>query len=265
MIVFRVEDSTIVVIGAGHLGTGVIDALYQKGHQKVIATRRDQEKLKELSQQYGIQTTTNNVEAIEKSDVVVVTVKPKVLDDLLKDPIGREIAYVAREKLVITVAAARSIAQIEAVLDASRVCRVMTGIYVAEEIAAYTLGSRCTHEDATVVKYIFGDRSREVKEAGLADRTWIACYNGLMGKEIEYQIAALPELQQDEARRMVGAMLEAMGKQLQRGVTGHKIFDAVAGPGSFTGKLYEVLREAGVYDKLVDSVKRTVEACIPKT
>jgi len=260
VIVFRVEDSTIAILGAGSLGTRVIDALYQRGHRNIIATRTNRERLEEIRQQFRTETTANNVDATEKSDVVVMAVKPYRLEDVCQ-----EIAYVTREKLVISLAAARSIAQIEAILNASRVCRVMTGIFVADEIAAYTLGSRCTTEDAGVIRYIFGDRAKEVKEDALADRTWIACDTGLIAKAIEYQIAALPELQHDEARRMYGATLEGIAKQFQRGMTGHEIFSAVAGPGSFTGKLHESLQDAGVYEKLMDCVKRTVEACKPKT
>jgi pyrroline-5-carboxylate reductase len=241
MIVFLVSDKTISIVGAGSLGTAVIDALKRKGHQRAIATRRNQEKLDELQQRYCIEVSNNNNYAVENSDVVILSVKPNYLDDVCK-----EIKYFAKDKLVISLAAGKSIANIESILDQSRVCRVMTGIFVSDEVAAYTLGSKTTEEDEAVVKYIFGGSARKVAEDGLTDRTWIACYTGLVAKVSEYIINSLSGLSEEDARTMLSTTITEVGKHLSI-MSGDKIYHSVAGPNSHTGKLHASMVEMGIY------------------
>ena len=230
MIVFLVRNRTISIIGAGSLGIAVIDALVQNEHQRIIASRRNQEKLNELQQKYSIEVSNDNNYAVKNSEVVVLCVKPKFFDNVC-----REIKYSVKDKLVISLAAAKSIAGIEKILDQSRVCRAMTGIFVSEEIAAYTLGSKTTEEDESVVKYIFGDSARKVEEKGLADRTWIACDTGLLAIEIEQKINSLTGLSKKDARAMYGAICMANGKRFLMGMSGYEIYDQVAGPGVILG------------------------------
>ncbi|MBT3813869.1 NAD(P)-binding domain-containing protein [Candidatus Woesearchaeota archaeon] len=256
MIVFLVSDKTISVVGAGYLGTKVIDALKKKGHQRIIAARRNLERLEKLQQQYGIEVSNNNVYAVKNSDVVILGLKPNSLDDVCE-----EIKYSAKDKLVISLAAGKSIANIESILDQSRVCRVMTGIFVSDEIAAYALGSKTTEEDEAIVKYIFGGSAKEVDEKALADRTWIACDTGLMAKGIERKIDSLDGLNEEDARAMYGATLMAIGKRLLMGTSGDEIYGQVAGPGSFTGKLHDSLIENGAYDLMSECVRETIVAC----
>ena len=113
MIAFLVRDKTIAIIGAGHLGTAVIQALYGRGHTKIIATRRESSgsglqggtHLDYLINTYqGIESTTHNVNAVQRSDIVILTVKPYVIEE-----VSTQIAQAAQEKLVVSLAAARSL------------------------------------------------------------------------------------------------------------------------------------------------------------
>jgi pyrroline-5-carboxylate reductase len=256
MIVFLVRDKTISIIGVGSLGTAVVDALSRKGHQKIIATRRNQGILEGIQQKYGIDVSNDNTYAVENSEIVILSVKPYLIDEVCK-----EIGYSARDKLVVSLAAAKSIAEIKENLRDSRICRVMTGISVVNEIAGYTFGSQKKREDEMAVRYIFGNSAREVEEKALADRTWIACDTGLLSKEIEHKIKSLDGLSREDARIMYAATLEGIAKCLREGMTGDEIYDRVAGSGSFTGKLHDFLRERGAYDLTSECVTRTLTAC----
>ena len=251
MIVFLVNDKTISITGAGNLGTSVIDALKRKGHHKIIATRRNQEKLEELHQQYQIEVSTNNCYVVEKSDVVILAVKPQYLDEVCN-----EIKHYAKNKLVISLAAAKNIAGIEEILDQSRVCRVMTGIFVSDEVAAYTFGSQNVRDDEATIKYIFGDSARKVEEDGLTDRTWIACYTGLAAKVSEYIIKSFSGLSEEDARIMMSTTIAEVGKHLSI-MSGDKIYGSVAGPNSYTGRLHESMVEMGIY-QLIDKCLKKV-------
>src|SRR5207249_2287627 len=76
------------------------------------------ERLKELNRQYGIQISSDNAELIRHADIVILAVKPQIMDAVLT-----EIApAVTRRKLLISIAAGVSTAKIRAVLrkDARR-------------------------------------------------------------------------------------------------------------------------------------------------
>ena len=257
MVAFLVRGETISIIGAGSLGSAVIDALYSNGHRKIIATRRDEEKLKSLAQKYsGIGTTTDNKQAAEHSDVVVLAVKPKLIED-----VATEISVYSKDKLVISLAAAKSINELEQYFSKSRVARVMTGIFVRDEIAAYTLGKNCVKEDEEVVQYIFSSNIGEVEEEHLAGRTFIACDLGLMAKEVGAKISVLVDsgMNEKDAAMFYSGTLRALAKGIESGQSCDEIYDSVAGPGSFTNDLYKSMVKKGHFDLLVRLVDDTVK------
>lgn len=262
MVIF--QDRTIGIIGAGSLGEQVIKAIYHRGHKKIIAKRTTEEGLREIAGRYdGIQTTLDNITAARESDIVVIAVKPKLVERVCK-----EIGKYAGEKLVVSLAAAKKISEIEGYLDNSntRVARVMTGLFAEDEAAAYTLGGRCNQTDREAITYIFGPNSIEVKEDLLAHRTWIACDTGLTSKSIGISIAELGRLgmNPEYAAVFYAATLEAIAKNLRAGITGEAIFQEVGGTGSFTQGLAEHLSKNGFYKMLEECVVKTVDACLGK-
>ena len=257
MVGFLVKEQTISIIGAGSLGTAVVDALYFNGHRRIIATRRDEESLKILTQKYsGIGTTTDNKQAAEHSDIVILAVKPKLIEE-----VATEISKYSKDKLVISLAAAKPIDELERYFSQSRIARVMTGIFVKDEVAAYTLGKKCVGEDEEIIKYIFGTKAREVGEEHLAGRTFIACDTGLMAKEVESKISALVDsgINTRDAAIFYAGTLKALASAIESGRTGDEIYCSVAGPGSFTSKLYESMVKEGHFDLLVKLVTETVK------
>ncbi len=254
--IFLVRDKKITIIGAGHLGSAIVDALYQKGHRNIIATRRNEEQLLELGSKYeGLTITSDNAYASSLAEIVVLAVKPSSLQQ-----VSAQIKQCLDDKLVLSLAAGKSIAEIEAILPSSRIARVMTGIFVADEIAAYTLGSRCCEEDSAVVKYLFGPKAISVAEELLADRTWIACDTGLLAKGIDHKIRALG-IPAAEARLIYAATLQGIARRLQQGETGEGIYRQVAGKSSFTEGLHNYLEQEGYYKLVEECAVKTIKAC----
>ena len=104
LVVFHAEDKRIGIIGAGHLGSRVIEVLYERGHRKIAASRRNSFELEKISGQYlGIETFIDNAEAAQYSDIIVLAVKPAYVDD-----VAREITEYSSGKLVVSLAAAKS-------------------------------------------------------------------------------------------------------------------------------------------------------------
>ncbi len=238
-----------------------MQALYERGHRKIIATRHSQEALEQLAQKYkGIETTTNNCYAVQQADVVVVATKPKITTD----EVGPEIAAYTKEKFVICLAAARSLEKLYQILGTeTRIARVMTGLYVKDELAAYVLGYNANGEDRAMVHYIFGQEAREMEEKLLAHRTFVACDLGLMAKEIDIKMEQLEKegLPREQAYLFYAATLDALAQRLKNGVSGADIYGEVGGPGSFTKDLGTMIEEKGFYRLLQECIEKTVVVC----
>ena len=261
----RLESSKIAIIGAGHIGTAVVDALYRSDHRHIVATRTkgSEEKLRQLEQQYkGVYVTTDNAEAVDNADIIVLAVKPYCIEEA-----AQQIKQHSVGKLVISVAAAKKLGMIEGILETSRVARVMTGVFVADEVAAYALGTRGGAEekeyDRNAIKYIFGADARELAEELLAHRTWVACDTGLLSYEVELKVQKLKQLGMNEeaARLFYAATLEAIGTRLRAGMSGDAIYNLVAGQKSFTAKMRQFLEDNGCMYIMEQAIEQTVSAC----
>ncbi len=256
----RLQNRKIAIIGAGGLGQEVIKALYQNGHRKIVATRRREEELRKLQQRYsGIEVTSDNRLAVQQSEVIVLAVKPYALEE-----VATELRSELSSQLVISLAAGKKLSQLEEWLGYSRVARVMTGLFVAEEMAFYTSGSGCREEDSIWVKYIFGEETIEVEESLLDARTYLACDLGIMAQEEEAKIKRLAQegISEGDLRLVYGKMLLALGKRFTEGTSGEELFSQVTGNSekAFTYKLHCWLEEQGHYELLESSIEKTLNA-----
>ena len=95
----------IAVLGAGKAGEALIAGLLSSGWRKpseIAATARHAERLVELSERHGIETTLSNVDAAAGAGIVVIAVKPQDIESLLAD-VG---STLTKDQTVITIAAA---------------------------------------------------------------------------------------------------------------------------------------------------------------
>ena len=256
MIQFLV-DKTISVIGAGRLGTAVIDALYEKGHKKIIATRRNEEQLTILKQKYsGILTTSDNVVGAEQSDILVLGVKPGFIEE-----VGQEIQDYTANKLVISLAAGKSLDYVNNVFSNARVACVMTGIFVKDEVLGYSLSDNCLEEDEKAIKYIFGNDAIKLDEEQLPGRTWVAVDTGIIAQEIGTKIQALVSsgMKEEYAAKFYAGTLRALADAIGSGKTGEEIYLSVAGQKGFTQKMYQKMLEKGHFDLLKECVEETLK------
>lgn len=96
--------ASIAIIGGGNMGKSLIGGLISHGYQpqQLWATDISQEKLAELKQEYGIQTTSDNLDAVKHADVVLFAIKPQLFADVAV-PLAAVIQ--TRKPLVISIAA----------------------------------------------------------------------------------------------------------------------------------------------------------------
>lgn len=81
-------DLNIAFIGSGNMGEAMIHGLVTRSMvrpDQIIAADTRQERLEELAARYGIGFTLSNLDAATRADILVLSVKPQVLDEVLPE------------------------------------------------------------------------------------------------------------------------------------------------------------------------------------
>jgi pyrroline-5-carboxylate reductase len=139
----------IGVIGAGKIGAAIARGIIQAGVVKkagVMASDVSDALRRSITQELGIKVTMDNRELCDFADIVILAVKPQVVE-----PVAREIAKkLGKEKLLVSVAAGVPLGRIETHLEpGARVVRVMPNIscVVGAGAAGYAAGAHATAAD----------------------------------------------------------------------------------------------------------------------
>lgn len=110
-------------LGAGNMAQAMIKGMVEGGfsHNHVFASNRSVGKLQKLQDLYKIETFTSNETLVEKSDIVILSVKPQ---DLLAaiEPLT---AAFNPNQIVISIAAGITIETLEKFMPSCRIARVM--------------------------------------------------------------------------------------------------------------------------------------------
>src|SRR5207249_3506142 len=108
----KLSESRLAVLGAGKLGGILLRAYLKQGlfvSSRVTATVRHAERAVALSKESGIAVTTDNREAVKGADIILLTVKPQTVGQVLQE-IAPEIGSKA---LLVSVAASVPTAFVE--------------------------------------------------------------------------------------------------------------------------------------------------------
>src|SRR5262245_44752229 len=100
----QLSDEKLAVLGAGKLGGILLRAFLKQGlfmPDRVIATVKHAEKAAALAKELGIAVITDNREAVKSANIVLLTVKPQTVAEVLQE-IAPEIGA---DALVVSVAA----------------------------------------------------------------------------------------------------------------------------------------------------------------
>jgi pyrroline-5-carboxylate reductase len=118
MMALELSDKKLAVLGAGKLGGILLRAYLKKGlfsANRVTATVRHAERAAALTTELGVPVSTDNRKAVREADIVLLTVKPQTVAELL-----REIALeINAQTLLVSVAASVPTSYLEQQLAAS--------------------------------------------------------------------------------------------------------------------------------------------------
>jgi pyrroline-5-carboxylate reductase len=140
---------TIGIIGFGNMGQAIAGQI--KDDYQVYVFEKDKSKHQDS---YGIKFVKNSLDLVNKTDTLILAVKPQDFESLLAGVRDS----VTLDKLIISIAAGISTAYIEKCLGISRVVRVMPNILlkIGSGITCLSKGKFATGQDLDFARNLFG-------------------------------------------------------------------------------------------------------------
>lgn len=157
------NDNRVAFIGAGNMARCVIGAMVKSGYPaaNIMAANRSQPKLTELANDFGIATTLSNVDAANWADVIVLAVKPQMMQEVCQQLLEQAPACV--EKLFITLAAGLTVNRYETWLGQIRLVRAMPNTPSLVALGVTGLyASRCSNYEKAFVDTLFSSTGMTV-------------------------------------------------------------------------------------------------------
>src|SRR3954471_353878 len=118
------SKSTIATVGSGVMAEAMIAGLLRGklvDPQQVVASHPRAERREHLEREYGIRTVSGNLDAIGEADVILLGIKPQMLER-----VGRELRpHLRRGQLVLSVLAGATTAALTGLLGHDQVVRSM--------------------------------------------------------------------------------------------------------------------------------------------
>lgn len=152
----------IAVIGPGVMAEAVIAGLLRKklaDPKNIIASGPRTERGEELNKKYEIKSTTDNTSAVHEADVVLLSVKPQRLTEVMKSLKG-----IRSDALVLSIIAGATLKKLSTGLKHKAIVRSMpnTPGQIGEGITVWTASKEVTEEQQEMTRAILGALGDEV-------------------------------------------------------------------------------------------------------
>jgi pyrroline-5-carboxylate reductase len=257
----------IGMLGAGNMATAIVDGLFASNavtSESVRVSDPSRDRLQELATKHGIVTHQSNLELVTWADLIVLAVKPQVVERVLTE-VG---AHFSPDALLVSVAAGVPTEALESRVPSSvRVVRAMpnTPAFVRAGATAIAAGSRATLEDLELARALFDCVGRTVT----LDEHLLDAVTGLSGSGPAYvmiMIDALSDagvkvgLTRETARLLATQTLYGSAKLvLETGRHPAELKDMVTSPGGTTISGVAALEAGGLRAALIDAVEQATE------
>jgi len=160
----ELKGKKVVFLGAGKMGGIILQALLKNGllsAKSTCATVAHEERAKALAEKLNVRVGTDNIAAAKGADVIVIGVKPQVVEDVV-----REISdHVTPKQLIVSVAASVPTSMIERNLPPNvPVIRAMpnTPCLMGAGMTAICKGKHASADDIALTTHLFNVVGRTV-------------------------------------------------------------------------------------------------------
>jgi pyrroline-5-carboxylate reductase len=262
-------DKKIGFIGCGNMAKAIIGGMIKSklvSSNNIIASALSDNTLQNVKNEFNINTTKDSREVIQKSDIIIVAVKPNMYDSVLnslKDLIDNT-------KIIVTIAAGKTIASVENVIgNDKKIVRTMpnTPALVNEGMSAICKNKNITDEELNTIKTIFDSFGKsEIVQEYLIDA--VIGVSGSAPAYVFMFIEAMADgavaagMPRSQAYKFASQAVMGSAKMvLESGKHPGELKDMVCSPGGTTIEAVKTLEAEG----LRNSVIKGIEACIAKS
>jgi len=254
-------------IGFGNMGGAIASGVIKNGFVKpedIIVSDVFVAGLEKAKATYGINTTTDNREVVKQADMLVLAVKPQILEGVLA-----EIRDVITDKqVIISIAAGKSIAWLEERLQKPvKIVRCMpnTPALVGEGCTGICFNDLVSEEEKAKALELFNclGKGYEVPEklmdvvVGVSGSSPAYVF---MFMEAMADAAVLMGMPRNQAYEFTAQAVMGSAKlMMETGKHPGELKDMVCSPGGTTIEAVKVLEEKGMRGAVIDAVIRCVE------
>ena len=157
------EDKTISFIGSGIMAEAMIKGLLNQKllhPERMIAADPREERGRELTAQYGLRVTTDNAEAAEAADILVLSTKPQVIGQVFNSLRGQG----SKASLVLSILAGVRVSTLRDGTGNRSIARAMpnTPAQIGEGITVWTATPEVPDSERQQAKALLGALGEEL-------------------------------------------------------------------------------------------------------
>lgn len=256
-------------IGLGNMATAMIGGILQKGilkQEEIIGSNRSQTGLEKAKEAFGITTATSNIEVAEKSDIIVLSVKPQFYASVIEEIRG----VITENQIIVSIAPGKTLECLRELFGKDiKIVRCMpnTPALVGAGCTGVCHNALVTEEEINQVLTILSSFGM----ASLVEEYMMDAVVGVSGSSPAYVFlfieamadeavaAGMPRKQAYEFAAQ--AVLGSARMVLETGKHPGELKDMVCSPGGTTIQAVRVLEERGFRSAVIEAM----DACIEKS
>ena len=252
----------VAFLGGGRMGEALVSGLIRSGGRtadEIMVTARREERVRELTERYGVASTLSNPEAVAWAETLVLMVKPQDMEVLLQQIAGE----VHSGQTVISFAAGIRTSFVEKHLPEDvPVVRVMSNVpvMVDEAMSVIAAGSRATDEHMAVTEELLGYvgkvlRQKETHMDAITATSGSGPAYFFLLAEAMIEACILLGLSRDVATELIIQTMLGSAKMLRdTGKHPVELREMVTSPGGTTIAAIRHLEEAGVRAAFLNAI-----------
>jgi pyrroline-5-carboxylate reductase len=261
------NERKVAILGGGRIGEALLSGLLSSGWRdaaEIVVTSREEERLAELRERYGVEATADNAAAVAGAGIVVIAVKPQDIDALLAQ-VGQ---HLTPEQTVVSVAAAIPTAHIEErIAEGVPVVRAMPNApaTVHEGMAGICAGAYAGDEQLALAEELLSHLGRVVRvpERSMDAITAVSgsgpAYFALLA-EAMIEAGILLGLSREISTTLVVQTMFGTAKQLRdQKMHPVELRESVTSPGGTTIAAIRELEQAGVRAAFLNAIQAAMD------
>jgi len=257
-------------IGSGVMADVMINGLLTRqviAPSDIWAAGPRPERAEELAARYGIHATTDNLEAIEGAEIVILSVKPQGLAKVLPQIRGS----IRQDHLVMSIIAGARMSSIGAALGHPEIVRCMPNLpcQIHRGMTIWTASNEVAPQARASVRSILQTMGKEIYVPDELDVDRATAVNGTGPAIIAHFVKAL-----EDAANFIGESRDLGRQSVLQTIIGTaemilaserhivELIDGVTSPGGTTSRALHVLQQGRFSAVLTDAIDAAFRRCV---